>query len=212
MEIANPMFDSVFKYLMEENHTAMILLSAITGLEIIALEPMPQEIVINTEARVIALPAGLSLSIFDPFNQTSNHQIMELKETEFPAKFKPVLRRLEAAAQDRAVRESMTAEEEFVAEIQEIVDRLAEVERSNEELKKLKEDALNNQKEEFIAEIQEIVDRLAEVERSNEELKKQKEEALHKEEQAIRLLLSLGMSKIEIAAKMGLSESEMEKY
>ncbi|MEZ4988613.1 MAG: hypothetical protein R2795_26935 [Saprospiraceae bacterium] len=36
MEIANPIYDVVFKYLMEDNRVAKLFLSAITGLEIVS--------------------------------------------------------------------------------------------------------------------------------------------------------------------------------
>ncbi len=47
MEIANPIYDVVFKYLMEDNKVAKIFLSAITGLEITNLEFIPQELVVD---------------------------------------------------------------------------------------------------------------------------------------------------------------------
>ena len=40
----------------------------------------------------------------------------------------------------------------------------------------------------------------------------QKEEALRKQESAIRLLLEVGLSKDEIARKLGLSEGDMKGY
>ncbi len=43
MLIANPIYDSVFKYLMEDQHVAKKLLSAILGEEILELELRPQE-------------------------------------------------------------------------------------------------------------------------------------------------------------------------
>ena len=43
MEIANPIYDVVFKYMMEDNTVAKLLVSSIIGEEIITLEPKPQE-------------------------------------------------------------------------------------------------------------------------------------------------------------------------
>ncbi len=45
MKIANPIYDVVFKYLMDDSKVATIILSALTGLEIIDLEFYPQELV-----------------------------------------------------------------------------------------------------------------------------------------------------------------------
>ncbi|MBN1971162.1 MAG: hypothetical protein JXR48_07495 [Candidatus Delongbacteria bacterium] len=49
MEIANPIYDVVFKYLMEDNKIAKLLLSAIIGEEIIELEFRPQEYTLAVE-------------------------------------------------------------------------------------------------------------------------------------------------------------------
>ena len=43
MEIANPIYDVVFKYMMEDNTVAKLLISSIIGEEIVRLEPKPQE-------------------------------------------------------------------------------------------------------------------------------------------------------------------------
>jgi len=43
MEIANPIYDVVFKYMMEDNAVAKIVISSIIGEEVLELEPKPQE-------------------------------------------------------------------------------------------------------------------------------------------------------------------------
>jgi len=43
MEIANPIYDVVFKYMMEDNTVAKLLISSIIGEEVVSLEPKPQE-------------------------------------------------------------------------------------------------------------------------------------------------------------------------
>jgi len=43
MKIANPIYDVVFKYLMEDNTVAKLLVSSIIGKEVISLDPKPQE-------------------------------------------------------------------------------------------------------------------------------------------------------------------------
>ncbi|MFZ4560497.1 MAG: hypothetical protein ACOYOD_09900, partial [Saprospiraceae bacterium] len=48
-------------------------------------------------------------------------------------------------------------------------------------------------------------------ERQKEQERQQKEQALHKQNEAIRLLLQLGVSKREIAQKLGLSEGDLEQ-
>ena len=43
MIIANPIYDTVFKYMMEDNTVAKLLVSSIIGEDIVSLEPKPQE-------------------------------------------------------------------------------------------------------------------------------------------------------------------------
>ena len=43
MEIANPIYDVVFKYMMEDNTVAKLLISSIIGEEVVSLSPKPQE-------------------------------------------------------------------------------------------------------------------------------------------------------------------------
>ena len=43
MIIANPIYDTVFKYMMEDNTVAKILVSSIIGEDVVSLEPKPQE-------------------------------------------------------------------------------------------------------------------------------------------------------------------------
>ena len=43
MEIANPVYDVVFKYMMEDNTVAKLLISSIIGEDVVSLEPKPQE-------------------------------------------------------------------------------------------------------------------------------------------------------------------------
>jgi len=43
MEIANPIYDVVFKYMMEDNTVAKLLISSIIGEEVVNLDPNPQE-------------------------------------------------------------------------------------------------------------------------------------------------------------------------
>ena len=43
VEIANPIYDVVFKYMMEDNAVAKLLVSSIIGEEVVSLDPKPQE-------------------------------------------------------------------------------------------------------------------------------------------------------------------------
>jgi hypothetical protein len=49
MTIANPVYDVIFKFLMEDNESAITIISAILDKEIIELTPIPQEHIIYSE-------------------------------------------------------------------------------------------------------------------------------------------------------------------
>ena len=122
------------------------------------------------------------LSIFDQDNRQDNHHIMNVQELDFPEKFRPIIRRLQAAAQEKEIRDTMTIEDDFIAELNDYEHRIAEADRQ-------KQEALRKQAEERSL--------------KEEALRKQEEERRQKEE-AVKLLLSLGMPAAEVAQKLGL--------
>ena len=148
-----------------------------------------------------ALPAWGSteleglLSIFSPQNQTSNPHIMQIDEATFPQKYRSILRRLQMAAQDKKVRDSMSVEDEFIAEMQGYEDRLLEAIVQREEAQRKQAEAQRKQ---------------AEALRKQEEAQRKQEEERVAKERAIRLLIDLGVSREEIASQLGLSREELE--
>ena len=61
IEIANPTYDVVFKYMMEDIEIAKMVISTIIGEEIISLEPQPQE---KTKAKVVIDDKGTSITVY----------------------------------------------------------------------------------------------------------------------------------------------------
>ena len=59
VEIANPIYDVVFKYMMEDNAVAKLLVSSIIGEDVISLYPKPQEYTVET-----ATTEGSSLTVY----------------------------------------------------------------------------------------------------------------------------------------------------
>jgi len=55
MKIANPIYDVVFKYLMEDSKIAKLLISTIIGEKILALEFLPQEKIVEFEYRSLTV-------------------------------------------------------------------------------------------------------------------------------------------------------------
>ena len=43
MRIANPLYDAAFKYLMDDQAAARLLVGAVLGEEVVSLQPLPQE-------------------------------------------------------------------------------------------------------------------------------------------------------------------------
>jgi hypothetical protein len=60
VQIANPIYDVVFKYMMEDNAVAKLLLSSIIGSEVISLDPKPQEYI---KTKVSPAP-GVDLTVY----------------------------------------------------------------------------------------------------------------------------------------------------
>jgi len=54
------------------------------------------------------------LSVFDQSNRTSDIHILNVKEENFPEKFRPLIRRLKGAASDSALKKQMKEEDEVV--------------------------------------------------------------------------------------------------
>jgi hypothetical protein len=57
------------------------------------------------------------LSIFDQSKITSNHHILNIKEEDYPEKYRPIIRRLQHAAVESVVRDQMDIEDEITDEL-----------------------------------------------------------------------------------------------
>jgi hypothetical protein len=53
------------------------------------------------------------LSVFDQSNRTSDNHILNVREEDFPEKFRPIIRRLKGAASDSVVKKQMKEEDEI---------------------------------------------------------------------------------------------------
>ena len=115
------------------------------------------------------------LSIFDQDNRAQNHHIMNVKETDFPEKFRPIIRRLQSATQEKEVRDIMIVEDDFLSELQDYENRIVDE-------RKLKDEALRKQVE-----------------------------AQRKQEEAIIFLIELGVSKDNIASKLNIPVSDIDR-
>ncbi|MBV6428101.1 MAG: hypothetical protein KIPDCIKN_02627 [Haliscomenobacter sp.] len=72
-----------------------------------------------------------------------------MKETDFPEKFRPIIRRLQAAIQEKEIQDIMTVEDDFLSELNEYENRIAEATKQKEEAQRKQEEE-RKQKEEAI--------------------------------------------------------------
>ncbi len=143
MLIANPIYDVVFKYLLEDKEVAILLISEILGENVIDLEFKPQEREafiesLTHDSVVIQIPqlrkemrTGLErlLSVFDQsYVVTKDHHILDIDDAQFPEKYRKVLRRLVQAHSEPEVRQNMEVEDEYLEELLEQERRVQEAE------------------------------------------------------------------------------------
>lgn len=60
------------------------------------------------------------LSVFDQRNVTSDHHILNVKEQDFPPKYRPLIRRLQRAITEPDVRKTMDIEDEILEDLQDL--------------------------------------------------------------------------------------------
>ena len=157
------------------------------------------------------------LSIFDQTYAQPNKKTMLVHETQIPERFRPILRRLQAALSQQEVGNMMNVEDDFLAEMQAYEERemmsayaLDMAQRASEAAQYEKEEAQRIREE--AQRIREEAQRIREeAQRAEEEAQRAEEEAQHEKEVAIRLLLQAGISKQEITQKLGLSAEQINR-
>ncbi|MBN2089981.1 hypothetical protein JW964_10215 [candidate division KSB1 bacterium] len=103
------------------------------------------------------------LYVFDQRNLTANQQVLEIKETDFPDKLRPLIRRLQRAIREPEIRRKMDAEDEILEELEELE---REIERKEQLLEQKNQmighkdqiigykDKIIDEKDKIIAELQ----------------------------------------------------------
>lgn len=82
MKIANPIYDSVFKFMMQDNKVAKLLVSKITGLDIIRLDPRPQESTAQAVGRLTVYRLDYAAKV-RAADGTSRLVIIEVQKADF---------------------------------------------------------------------------------------------------------------------------------
>ena len=111
------------------------------------------------------------LSVFDQNNRSSDNHILNVREEDFPEKYRPLIRRLKQAASVPEVKEQMTVEDEFLSYLKNYV--RSEAFKVRKEMKA------------------EIAQNLEEIAKQGEEIAKQGEELAKKDKELEALRLKL---------------------
>ena len=87
VEIANPIYEVVFKYMMEDKAVAKILVSSIIGEDIISLEPKPQEYIVEKTTTEGSTLTVYRLDFSAKIKTPDGHKlvIIEMQKASFPA-------------------------------------------------------------------------------------------------------------------------------
>ena len=157
------------------------------------------------------------LSIFDQTYAQPNKKTMLVHENQIPERFRPIVRRLQAALSHQEVGNMMNVEDDFLAEMQAYEERemmsayaLDMAQRAREEARRAKEEERRAKEEERRAKEEERRAK-EEEQRAREEERRAREAAEREKEVAIRLLLQAGISKQLIAQKLGLSTEQIDR-
>ncbi|PKQ70688.1 hypothetical protein [Raineya orbicola] len=86
------------------------------------------------------------LSIFDQHHRDEDFHILNVKEEDFPEKYRPIIRRLQAAAQEKTLRNKMIAEDDYLTEMNEYEERINKLQKEKEQ-ERLKAENLAYEKE-----------------------------------------------------------------
>jgi len=85
MQIANPIYDVVFKYLMQNNEITTLILSTILEQEILSLDLLPQETAVALEKRTfIVYRLDFSVLIKTSAGE-EKHVVIEIQKAKFAA-------------------------------------------------------------------------------------------------------------------------------
>ncbi|MDR1583412.1 MAG: hypothetical protein LBS55_09180 [Prevotellaceae bacterium] len=112
------------------------------------------------------------LSIFDQENRTLNHHILNVKETDFPEIYRPIIRRLRMACESEDIQMDMEMEDDYIKDMQSKERLLAKERKINEEQRKINEEQqkINEKQRKIIEEKDKTIE---EKDKAIEELRRQ---------------------------------------
>jgi hypothetical protein len=76
------------------------------------------------------------MSVFDQRNNVDkDHHILNVKENEFPEKYRPIIRKLQKAVEDNDVRKKMDMEDGIIDELEDLERTIEDLGQENEAVK-----------------------------------------------------------------------------
>jgi hypothetical protein len=130
----------------------------------------------------------LLLSIFDQSSIKESHHILNVREEDFPEKYRSIIKRLQNATAEEILRNQMELEDDFVSE-------LADYERMVDDAQKR---------------VEEVEKHAEEAQKRADEEQKRADEAQNRVVQMIKKSFSKGMSLEEVAELAGVSVGEIQ--
>jgi len=122
------------------------------------------------------------LSVFDQTNRQENHHILNVNEDDFPEVCRPIIRRLQYAAETREIRDSMDLEDEVLLDLQNLERKVArkekELEQKEHELEK--KDQLIQEKDQVIEQKEQVIEQKDQVIEQKEQVIEQKVQELER--------------------------------
>jgi hypothetical protein len=150
------------------------------------------------------------LALFDQSNTAKDYHILNINEFELPERYRPLLRRLQKAIADPAVRSTMNAEDDLIEELQEYQRLINE-----KETLLLEKDMAIVEKEKVISEKEKTISEkdktISEKEKTISEKDKELAAAIQSQKTAIKELHASGWDPEKIAAIFKLSVNDVRK-
>jgi hypothetical protein len=149
------------------------------------------------------------LSVFDQSKSLDDKHILDIEEVDLPEKYRIVLRRLKQAVSDKKIRSAMKMEDEVLDELKSLETEILKERTEKEEAQKKEAKAL------ALAEKEKAEKEKEKAEKEKERAEKEKALKLAESNRAAlaqtaKLLLSMNVSKADIAKNIGITSSELE--
>ena len=136
------------------------------------------------------------LSVFDQRNPADNdHHILNIKEEDFPEKYRAIIRKLQKAIQDNEMKRKMELEDSIIDELEDLEREIEDLEQENEQILKEKE---------------QVKDKLDAVEQEKEQVKHKLDAVEQEKEQITHKLDAVEQDKDQVKQKLDTVEQEKD--